>query len=149
MKVIAITGTPGTGKTTFAKKLAKQLGFEYVDVNALIEKQKLHEGMDKQRDTKIVDTDKLNTVLGDSFERAKKKKGIIIDSHLSHYLPAKKVAMCIVCKCELLQLKKRLVAKGFSQTKVAENMDAEIFDVCYNEAKEGGHKPVTYDSTKK
>jgi len=36
MEVICITGTPGTGKTTLAKKLAKKLDFCYLDVNESI-----------------------------------------------------------------------------------------------------------------
>ena len=38
MKVIIISGTPGTGKTTLAKKLAKKLDFEYIDINKIIKK---------------------------------------------------------------------------------------------------------------
>jgi adenylate kinase len=146
MKVIAVTGTPGTGKTTFSKKLAKQLGFDYIDVNALIEKEKIDDGYDEERDAKEVDTDKLTLALSKAIGKARKKKGVIIDSHLSHYLPPMKVDMCVVCKCELLELKKRLAKKGYDKGKIAENMDAEIFDICYNEAKEIGHKMVTYSS---
>ena len=41
---------------------------------------------------------------------------------------------------ETMDLKKRLEKRGYSKQKIRENMDAEIFDVCLNEAKEEGHK---------
>ncbi len=145
-KIIAVTGTPGTGKTTFARKLAKQLGFAYVDVAALIEKSRLFEGMDTERESKIVDEKRLSSYLVNNVI-AQAKKGLVIDSHLSHYLPPKHVAMCIVCKCELKELKRRLEKKGYDKAKVRENLDAEIFDVCWNEAKEKGHRVVTYMSS--
>jgi broad-specificity NMP kinase len=33
---ILVTGTPGTGKTTFAELLAEELGFRNVNVGALV-----------------------------------------------------------------------------------------------------------------
>jgi len=63
MKVVAVSGVPGTGKTTIAKKLAKRLNFYYLDVNRLIAKNKLYEGYDKKRKTKVVGINKLNRFL--------------------------------------------------------------------------------------
>jgi len=63
MKVIIVTGTPGTGKTALSRKLAKKLNFHYLDVNKIIKKYKVSEGYDKKRKTKVVDIKKLNKVL--------------------------------------------------------------------------------------
>ena len=63
MKIIAASGTPGTGKTTLSKRLAKKLGYFYLDVNKLIIKNKLYEGYDKKRKTKVVDVSRLNKEL--------------------------------------------------------------------------------------
>jgi len=49
MKVICVSGVPGTGKTTLSKKLAKKLGFHYIDVNKIISKYRLSEGFDRKR----------------------------------------------------------------------------------------------------
>ena len=62
----------------------------------------------------------------------KTKNDIIIDSHLSHYLPRKYVDLCIVTKCDIKVLKNRLKNKKYSKSKVRENLDAEIFDICLN-----------------
>jgi adenylate kinase len=151
MKVIIVSGTPGTGKTTYAKKLAKEKGYLYVDVNKVILANKLSEGYDFNRDTKIIDTEKLNKALISRIEQEKKKKtkGLVIDSHLSHYLPKKYVDLCIITKCELKELKKRLVKRCYPKDKVRENLDAEIFEVCKVEAQENGHKVKVVDTSKK
>src|SRR3989338_6316314 len=139
MKVIIVTGSVGTGKTTLSKKLAKKLNFRYLDVNETIKEYNIAEGYDKKRKTKIVDVKKLNNEI---------KDGVIIDSHLSHYLPKKYVDLCIVTKCDLKILKKRLKRKKYSESKIRENLDAEIFDICLSEAKESRHKVIVIDTTK-
>lgn len=135
--IVVVTGTPGTGKTTIAKKLAKQKKLKYIDVSKIIKEKKLEEGYDKKKKCGIVDVDKLNKVLIDLI---KKEKNLVIDSHLSHHLPSKYVNVCVVTKCDLKILEKRLKKKGYSKEKIRENLDAEIFDVCLNEAKEKEQK---------
>lgn len=155
MKIIIVSGTPGTGKTTIAKKLAKKNKYEYIDVNKIIDeynkKYKIIFGYDKKRDSKIIDVEELNKALINVIKKKKKEKikGIIIDSHLSHYLPTKYVDLCIITKCNLNELKKRLEKRGYSKKKVRENLDAEIFDICRNEAIEMGHKLKIIDTSKK
>ena len=181
MRVIIVTGTPGTGKTTLAKRLAKKLDFHYLDVNDIIKKYDIVGGYDEKRNTKIIDTKKLNLVLIKEINNYKNtikkltikknsilnsnkrisiikknnnnkskntKNGIIIDSHLSHYLPKRHVDVCIVTKCGLNELEKRLKSKKYSKDKIRENLDSEIFDVCLNEAKENKHKTFVIDTTK-
>ena len=163
MKVIVVTGTPGTGKTILAKKLCNKLNFHYIDVNKIIKKYNISEGYDRKRKTKIVDIKKLNKTLIKEIDNIKKtiknkinkklknkktKYGIIIDSHLSHYLPKRYVDLCIVTKCDLKELKKRLKKRKYSKSKIRENLDVEIFDICLNEAKENRHKVFIIDITK-
>ena len=137
MKLLAVTGTPCTGKTTLAKKLSKKLNYEYVDVNKLIEKNKLSSGYDRKRKCKIIDIKKLNNFLVNKIIK-KSKKNLVIDSHLSHYLPKKYVDLCIVTKCDLKELNKRLKKRKYNKDKIKENLECEIFDVCLNEAKDVG-----------
>ena len=134
--IIVVSGTPGTGKTTFAKKLADEKGYKYLDVKELIKNENLSDGYDKKRDTLIIDTEKLNNAL---IAIIKKEKNLVIDSHMAHYLPSKYVDLCYITKCSLPILKKRLEERGYSKEKVRENLDAEIFDTCRIEALEAGH----------
>ncbi len=145
-KVIIVTGTPSTGKTTVAKKLAKSINAEYIDVNKLIRKHKLSVGYDRKRRSRIIDIDKLTKVLENLIKNS--KKDLVIDSHLSHYLDSKLVHLCLVTKCDLKTLRKRLEKRGYHKSKVRENLDVEIFDVCLMEALALGHKVEVVDTTK-
>ncbi len=150
MKVIAITGTPGTGKTTVAKLLSKKLHFKYIDVNIVIRENKLIAGYDKKRKCRIVDEKKLCSILIKKIKamRQSKLKGVIIDSHLSHYLPKRHVDLCIIAKCSLKTLEKRLKKRGYAKEKIRENIDSEIFDICRMEAVEKGHTTLIVDTSK-
>lgn len=143
--IIAVTGTPGTGKTEVAKRIAKKLRLKYLDVNKIIDENKLADGYDKKRKCKIVDIKKLNKIL---IKAIKDSKNLVIDSHLSHFLPNKYIDLCVVTKCELKLLKKRLEKRGYSKGKIRENMDAEILDICLVEALERGHRIRIVDTTK-
>lgn len=143
--IIIVTGTPGTKKTTLAKAIAKKYKLKYVDVNKVIKENNLREKYDRKRKTWEIDTEKLNKAL---LEIIKKNKKIVIDSHLIHYLPKRYVDLCIVTKCDLKELEKRLKKRKYSKAKIRENLDCEIFDVCLMEAKEKKHKIIVLDTTK-
>ena len=55
VKILIVTGSPGTGKTTVAKRMAKKLKADYIDVNEIIDKYNLAVGYDKERKSKIID----------------------------------------------------------------------------------------------
>jgi len=57
--IVAVTGTPGVGKTFIAKKLATQTGFMYLDLNSVIKKEKLYDSYDRKTKTYDVDEKKL------------------------------------------------------------------------------------------
>ncbi|MFH0797938.1 MAG: AAA family ATPase, partial [Candidatus Woesearchaeota archaeon] len=135
-----------TGKTEIAKAIAKKLKMKYIDVNEVIDSNNLKECYDKKRDTYVVDEKKLSKAL---VEMIKKDSNIVIDSHMAHEVPPKYINLCVVTKCDLKELKKRLTKRGYHEDKVRENMDAEIFDICMEEAKEMGHKILIIDTTKK
>ncbi len=138
--ITIVTGTPATGKTTIAKSLAKKNMAKYIDVNKIITERKLSDGYDKQRKSKIINVKKLNKVLIVMIEEARKNNfSLVIDSHLSHYLPSRYVDKCIVTKTSLKKLKQRLKKRGYNHKKIQENLECEIFDICLVEAKEANH----------
>jgi len=143
--IIIFTGTPGTGKTTLAIELAKKTGIPYLDVNIIIQECNLRESYDKINKTYIVDEKKLSKVLTNII---KDSKDLIIDSHLSHYIPAKYVDYCIVTKTDLKVLKKRLEQRKYPKNKIKENIEAETFDICLVDALELNHKVIQIDTTK-
>ena len=136
--VIVVTGTPGTGKTTYARKLGERLERPVIGVTDLCERHGLDDEWDDERKCFLVDVDRLTQVLE---ERARQDDEIILEGHLAHELAPEYVERCVVMKCGLKELKRRLQARGYSDEKVRENLDCEIFDVCFAEAVERGHDP--------
>ena len=148
-QILIITGTPGAGKTTLAKALAERYGYHHVDINLLIKQRKLGEKYDRKRQCRVVDIKKLNRFLLQMIGWARQEKiKLVLDSHLAHYLLPKAVDRCIVVTCDLKVLKRRLVKRGYSKTKVAENLECEIMEICEMEAREIGHKVQTIDGSK-
>lgn len=142
--IIITSGTPGTGKTFVSKKLADNLGFKYVNVKRLLTKYNLKESYDKKRKSYVVDEKKLAKVLEKII---KESDNLVIDSHLSQFINPRLVDLCVITKCDLKILEKRLKKKRYNKEKVRENLDCEIFDICLNEAKEKGHKVKVIDTT--
>ena len=136
--VIVVTGTPGVGKTTYARKLGDELERPVLSVTDLCAQAGLSEEWDAANQCFLVDVEALEELL---VERAQANSEVIIEGHLSHELPPRFVERCVVLKCSLPELKKRLEAREYSAAKVRENLDCEIFDVCFSEALERGHEP--------
>jgi len=136
--IISVTGTPGTGKTEVAKELASLFSYKYVDLNRLAEERGLVTGMDRERGSKIVDTDKLkDLVIQDNS---------IVDGHLSHFIISDFV---VVLRTRPDVLKERISKRGWPLRKVTENVEAEILGVCSFEAYETGQKVLEMDTSKK
>jgi len=141
---IVLTGTPGTGKSTAAKTVAKSLGLTHLDLSKAIKGGQLYSGYDKKRDSYIADMKKV-TEFVTVFER--KNKDLIIDGHVAHLLPDKLVDMVIVLRCEPNALKKRLEKRRWNKTKVDENAEAELIGIIAYEARENHKNVFEIDTT--
>jgi adenylate kinase len=120
--IIALTGTPGTGKTSVSKVLKEN--FYVIDLNKIANEKKFIVGFDKNRYSKIVDIDKLNDYIKNNYC---KKDIVFVEGHLSHLL--KCVDKVIILRCNPNELKKRLSKKGWKREKIKENLEAEILDM--------------------
>ena len=121
--LIALTGTPGTGKTSVSNVLHEN-GFEVIDLNKIAVSNNFLIGDDEKRNSKIVDVDRLNRYIKESY---KEKDIVFIEGHLSHLL--KSVDKVIVLRCHPDELRKRLSLKRWKREKVKENIEAEILDI--------------------
>ncbi len=139
MKVIIISGTPGTGKSTLAIKLAKAKKYYRLDLHRHYKE--LSVSYDKKSKSYVIDEKKFIDLVKKEIKAHSKEKGIVIDTHISHLLPKRMVDLCIITKCSnLKELEKRLKKRKYSKAKIRENLDCEIFQVCLGDALERGHK---------
>lgn len=142
--LIAITGTPGTGKTTLAKELEKK-GVGKRIPNEIIERAVV--GYDYDLNTKVVDEVKLRKEIRKFLEE---NDGIfILDSHLSHFAPKDKTVLFILLRCDPKELKKRLEKKGWDPIKVIHNVLAEEFGIIKKEMEDMSIKFLEFWTDKK
>jgi adenylate kinase len=135
-RVIIITGTPCVGKTTVAKALAIRLGAEYINLTDFAKSNNLTLDEDVDRCTFPVDEDKMRDMLGVTIDSLK-NSNIVVDGHYASVVaPAKLVSMVFVLRRNPKELKAFMEKRGYSGTKMWENLQAEIIDVCLGEAVE-------------
>ena len=135
-RVILITGTPCVGKTTTAKALAAKLNAEYINLTDFAKIYNLTLGEDKERDTLIINEEAMQQKLGETID-ASQNANIVIDGHYaSAVTPAKHVANVFVLRRNPKELKQFMEKRGYSDSKMWENLQAEILDVCLGEAME-------------
>lgn len=127
---VALTGTPGTGKTSVAALLEKE-GCIFVSLYALAQENNCICGTDKKRDSQLVDIKKLDKCIQKTF---KTDELVFFEGHIGHLLSS--MEKIIILRCHPKKLKKRLLGKKWSAQKVMENVDAEALDIILCEAVE-------------
>jgi len=133
-RIILITGTPCTGKTTTAKALTSKLNSEYINLTDYAKNHDLTLGTDKERNTIIIDEEKMKTKLAESI-RASNYRDVIVDGHYAAaVVPASLVTNVFVLRRNPKELKKFMEKCGYEGTKMWENLSAEILDICLVEA---------------
>lgn len=133
-RVILITGTPCTGKTTTAKQLTTKLKAEYINLTEYAKTYQLTLGEDKERKTTIIDEEKMRTKLAETLNNTD-KTNIIIDGHYAAAVtPTNFVTNVFVLRRNPKELKQFMQKCGFSDAKLYENLSAEILDSCLIEA---------------
>lgn len=122
---IALTGTPGVGKTTLAQ-VAAQRGWRVVDLNAWAREEGCVAGHDAEDQADVIDVEELaRRVPVDDGSR------LLVEGHLSHLLP---LDAAWVVRLDPAVLRGRLAARGYRSGKVRENVEAEAMDLILQEA---------------
>jgi adenylate kinase len=129
-RVILVTGTPCVGKTSVSRLLASKLNAEYVNLTDLAIREGLISGKDKERDSIIVDENKMRKKLHELIDSSN-KKDIVIDGHYAvSVVPKNLVTYIFVLRRDPVELKKLMQSSGFTDRKLWENLASEILDVC-------------------
>ncbi len=123
--LIAITGTPGVGKSTVSGILRKN--YNVIDIRSYAEKHNLLGEFDEDAGSYDVDVVKLNdSVMSENFEGS-----VFLDGHLSHFVD---VDLIIVLRCNPDVLAERLTARGYDKKKIGENVLSEVLDIILTES---------------
>lgn len=142
MKII--TGTPGTGKHTVARILARKLELELIDIN----KVSINEGMTKKNGQVLeVDVLKLKKTLD-----KKMPKNALLVGHLAPYVVSKnKIEIAVVLRRNPYNLERVYKKRGYDKKKLLENLGSEIIGITYYDMiKNVGHKKTfQFDTTNK
>lgn len=140
--LVALTGTPGTGKTT----VAALLPYRVIDLNSLVREEGLASGTDTDRGCIEADMDALADRIANLVAApADAQEIVVLEGHYSHMLADR----AIVLRLNPHELRIRLEARGYAEKKVRENVEAEVLDVILVEAVEHCRSVSEIDTTSK
>jgi len=118
----ALTGTPGTGKTSISKLLKN----EVIHLSNYYEE--ASEGKTDSGEW-LINLDIINKIVADL-----KFDDVFYDGHTSHTLD--NLDLVIILRCDPSILRDRLTLRNYSEEKMAENLEAEALNIIYGEAME-------------
>jgi adenylate kinase len=156
---VAVTGTPGTGKTTATEALTdgvwedaddgadtgdggggSERDVRVVHLNDVVREEGFHDGEDPERASLYADFDALADWLAD--EASGDDRPTVVESHLAHNFDADRV---VVLRCHPETLERRLRERGESAATARENAEAEALDVLLGEAVERHGLDAVYE----
>jgi adenylate kinase len=141
--IVALTGTPGTGKTSVAKHLSSF--YKVRGVSDLAKEMDCILDEEIENGVLVVDVECLSEKIS-QLRETYKDEVTIIEGHLAHRIPSDVI---IVLRCNPLKLKERLSTKNWSEEKVLENVEAELLDVILVEALESSNNVYEIDTSNK
>lgn len=141
---IIITGTPGTGKTTLAKALARKLKHLYLNEHEFCRRKGIGR-FDKKARELVVPIARLEKALRGLL---KKEKNLVLEGHLlcEARLP---VDAAVALSCGEKELEKRLRKQGYNEEKILDNLCCEALQYCWRRAKKNfAGKALRVDNSK-
>ena len=130
---IAITGTPGTGKTSICKLAESTVSVSDLaaEIGALGE-------VDPTDGAAPIDIEKLRDFLAEEWAQPPDQM-LLVDGHLSHLLPVDAV---VIIRCDPRILGERNAARNWAGSKVEENSEWELLGGAWSEQDEWENLPV-------
>uniref|UniRef100_H2WC42 Adenylate kinase isoenzyme 6 homolog n=1 Tax=Caenorhabditis japonica TaxID=281687 RepID=H2WC42_CAEJA len=140
---ILITGSPGTGKSTLGQQVADSLGFDFIEIGKEVRENNLYGEFDEQYNCHVLDEDKLLDHISDRMDSD--DGGVVVDYHGCDLFPERWFDIVVVLRCSTEKLFDRLQARGYSEFKIKENVECEIFGSLLEEAKESYKEEIVHE----
>lgn len=142
---VALSGTPGTGKTS-ASQLLRKHGFCVFSLKDIALEHKFILGVDKERQSKILDIQALDRYIAKTMIAY---DIVFFEGLAAHLLTS--MQKVVLLRCHPQKLRTRLQKKGWSAKKIQENCEAEALDIilCETVEKFAQHDIFEIDTTKK
>ena len=137
---IGITGSPGTGKKSVGSELAKITGKPLVFINDYA----ISHGFGKRTNSEFeVDEGRL-------YGKVPTENSIVVGHLLPYVVKRNQLDSVVVLRCSPATLKKRLLHRGYSTSKLEENVGAEVLGVIPYKALQtfGSTKLSEFDTTR-
>ena len=145
-----VAGVPGTGKTSVARVLARELGCHAYDVSERAVSMGLATPDPTGRATRVLADGAERVLASDMLECAKREGCCIVDTHYPSLVldvADEHVAFIVVLRCNPLELLERLSRRGWPRGKVLENAVAEAFSVIYDDLGWHSAEAIEVDTT--
>lgn len=124
-----------------AQKVAEATGFKWVNIGQVAEENNCYEEYDEEYECPVLDEDHIIDILDDQLSAG----GNIVDYHGSDFFPKRWFDIVFVLRSDISYLHDRLSSRGYSQTKLDDNIQCEIFQMMLEEAKESYDKEIVHE----
>ncbi len=142
---VALTGTPGTGKSTAAKWLAQlpdwgRVGGEVIEVSDLALRFGCGDPLPDQPAVTEVDME----CMAGRLRSENPTHPMVIVGHLAHLLPVDRI---LLLRCDPPRLERRLRERGDSPKAIQQNVESELTDLILMEALGSGLPIYEHDAS--
>lgn len=139
---ILLSGTPGTGKSTLAKKLSEETaGLCWINVGDFAKEKGFLGEWDEEYECHVLEEDPLL----DEMEEMVAKGGCIVDHHVTDFFPERFFDIVFIMRTENDVLYDRLSGRGYTGKKFEDNLQCEIFQTVLEEAREAYQEEIVHE----